>query len=172
MNRHNQKGAGYQLKVKNNCFEIKHNGHSLLFLVVSLFSFVIILEIIDFAVHSFTANWFMYIGLIVFCVLLSLPVLFTTLKIQIENDKIIVVKTCGIRFELTIDKIDKIVIVKPDTVERQTNIITRIRVYEGKRKFYVDSKMNNYDKFFDHLMKNVNREIIEYKVNWFTKSRD
>lgn len=167
-----KKGVGYRLKVKNNCFEIRHNGYSLLVLVAVLLSFVIILEIIDFAVHSFMANLFMYIGLIVFCILLSLPVLFTTLKIQVQSDKIIVVKTCGIRFELAIDNIDKIIIVKPDAFERQTNIITRIKVYDGIRRFYVDSKTNNYDKFYDYVMKNINTEIIEYKINRFTKSRD
>ena len=32
--------------------------------------------------------------------------------------------------------------------------------------------MKNYDKFLDYLMKNVDSEIIEYKVNWLTKTRD
>lgn len=63
------------MRTKNNYFEIRHNGYVLLFLVAVLFSFVIILEIIDFVEHSFKANWFMYIGLLVFCVLLSFPVL-------------------------------------------------------------------------------------------------
>ena len=54
------------MRTKNNYFEIRHNGYVLLFLVAVLFSFVIILEIIDFVEHSFKANWFMYIGLLVF----------------------------------------------------------------------------------------------------------
>lgn len=140
--------------------------------MVILFSFLIILEIIDFIVHSFVANWFMYIGLLVFGTLLSFPVLFTTLKIQIHSDKITVVKTCGIQLKITTDKIKKVTIVKPDTVERKTNIVTRIKVYAGIRKFYVDSQMKNYDKFLDYIMKNVDSEIIEYKVNWLTKTRD
>ena len=142
------------MRTKINYFEIRHNGYSLLLLVAMLFSFVIILEIIDFAVHSFTVNWFMYIGLLVFCALLSFPVLFTTLKIQIQDDKITVVKTCGIRFKIMTDEIKKVTVVKPDTVERKTNIVTRIKVYAGVKKFYVDSK------------------IIEYKINWFTRSRN
>lgn len=137
-----------------------------------LFSFVIILDIIDFAVHSFKANWFMYIGLLVFCALLSFPVLFTTLKIQIQGDKITVVKTCGIRFKIMIDEVKKVTVVKPDTVERKTNIVTRIKVYAGIKKFYIDSKMKNYDKFLDYIMENVYSEIIEYKINWLTKSRN
>lgn len=87
------------LRTKNNYFEIRHNGYVLLFLVAVLFSFVIILEIIDFVEHSFKANWFMYIGLLVFCVLLSFPVLFTTLKIKVRKDEIMVVKTCSIRIK-------------------------------------------------------------------------
>ena len=160
------------MRTKINYFEIRHNGYSLLLLVAMLFSFVIILEIIDFAVHSFTANWFMYIGLLVFCALLSFPVLFTTLKIQIQDDKITVVKTCGIRFKIMTDEIKKVTVVKPDTVERKTNIVTRIKVYAGVKKFYVDSKMKNYDKFLEYIMKNVDSKIIEYKINWFTRSRN
>lgn len=75
------------MRTKNNYFEIRHNGYVLLFLVAVLFSFVIILEIIDFVEHSFKANWFMYIGLLVFCVLLSFPVLFTTLSHSNSNTK-------------------------------------------------------------------------------------
>lgn len=160
------------MRTKINYFEIRHNGYSLLLLVAMLFSFVIILEIIDFAVHSFTVNWFMYIGLLVFCALLSFPVLFTTLKIQIQDDKITVVKTCGIRFKIMTDEIKKVTVVKPDTVERKTNIVTRIKVYAGVKKFYVDSKMKNYDKFLEYIMKNVDSKIIEYKINWFTRSRN
>lgn len=160
------------MRTKINYFEIRHNGYSLLLLVAMLFSFVIILEIIDFAVHSFTVNWFMYIGLLVFCALLSFPVLFTTLKIQIQDDKITVVKTCGIRFKIMIDEIKKVTVVKPDTVERKTNIVTRIEVYTGVKKFYVDSKMENYDKFLEYITKNVDSKIIEYKINWFTRSRN
>ena len=52
------------------------------------------------------------------------------------------------------DEIKKVTVVKPDTVERKTNIVTRIKVYAGVKKFYVDSK------------------IIEYKINWFTRSRN
>lgn len=160
------------MRTKINYFEIRHNGYSLLLLVAMLFSFVIILEIIDFAVHSFTVNWFMYIGLLVFCALLSFPVLFTTLKIQIQDDKITVVKTCGIRFKIMTDEIKKVTVVKPDTVERKTNIVTRIKVYAGVKKFYVDSKMKNYDKFLEYILKNIDNEIIEYKINWFTRSRN
>lgn len=160
------------MRTKINYFEIRHNGYSLLLLVAMLFSFVIILEIIDFAVHSFTVNWFMYIGLLVFCALLSFPVLFTTLKIQIQDDKITVVKTCGIRFKIMLDEIKKVTVVKPDTVERKTNIVTRIKVYAGVKKFYVDSKMKNYDKFLEYILKNIDNEIIEYKINWFTRSRN
>lgn len=160
------------MRTKINYFEIRHNGYSLLLLVAMLFSFVIILEIIDFAVHSFTVNWFMYIGLLVFCALLSFPVLFTTLKIQIQDDKITVVKTCGIRFKIMTDEIKKVTVVKPDTVERKTNIVTRIKVYAGVKKFYVDSKMKNYDKFLEYILKNIDSKIIEYKINWFTRSRN
>ena len=102
------------MRTKNNYFEIRHNGYVLLFLVAVLFSFVIILEIIDFVEHSFKANWFMYIGLLVFCVLLSFPVLFTTLKIKVRKDEIMVVKTCGIRIKITTDEIKKVTIIKPD----------------------------------------------------------
>ena len=144
------------MRTKNNYFEIRHNGYVLLFLVAVLFSFVIILEIIDFVEHSFKANWFMYIGLLVFCVLLSFPVLFTTLKIKVRKDEIMVVKTCGIRIKITTDEIKKVTIIK---------------VYAGIRKFYVDSKMKNYDKFLNFITENVDDQIIEYKVNWITKSR-
>lgn len=137
-----------------------------------LFSFVIILEIIDLVAHSFTANWFMYIGLLVFCALFSFPVLFTTLKIQIQDDKITVVKTCGIRFKIMLDEINKVIVVKPDTAERKTNIVTRIKVYAGVKKFYVDSEMKNYDKFSEYIMKNVDNKIIEYKINRLTRSRN
>lgn len=150
------------MRTKNNYFEIRHNGYVLLFLVAVLFSFVIILEIIDFVEHSFKANWFMYIGLLVFCVLLSFPVLFTTLKIKVRKDEIMVVKTCGIRIKITTDEIKKVTIIK---------IVTRIKVYAGIRKFYVDSKMKNYDKFLYFITENVDDQIIEYKVNWITKSR-
>lgn len=160
------------MKAKINYFEIRDNGYALLFLVAMLFSSVIILEIIDFAVHSFTVNWFMYMGLLVFCALLSFPVLFTTLKIQIQDDKITVVKTCGIRFKIMINEIKKVTVVKPDTVERKTNIVTRIKVYAGVKKFFVDSKMKNYDKFLEYIMKNADSKIIEYKINWFTRSRN
>lgn len=119
------------MRTKNNYFEIRHNGYVLLFLVAVLFSFVIILEIIDFVEHSFKANWFMYIGLLVFCVLLSFPVLFTTLKIKVRKDEIMVVKTCGIRIKITTDEIKKVTIIKPDTVDQKTNIVTRIKVYAG-----------------------------------------
>ena len=152
------------MRTKNNYFEIRHNGYVLLFLVAVLFSFVIILEIIDFVEHSFKANWFMYIGLLVFCVLLSFPVLFTTLKIKVRKDEIMVVK-------ITTDEIKKVTIIKPDTVDQKTNIVTRIKVYAGIRKFYVDSKMKNYDKFLYFITENVDDQIIEYKVNWITKSR-
>ena len=146
------------MKAKINYFEIRHNGYALLFLVAMLFSSVII------AVHSFTVNWFMYMGLLVFCALLSFPVLFTTLKIQIQDDKITVVKTCGIRFKIMINEIKKVTVVKPDTVERKTNIVTRIKVYAGVKKFYVDSKMKNYDKFLEYIMKNADSKIIEKKI--------
>lgn len=159
------------MRTKNNYFEIRHNGYVLLFLVAVLFSFVIILEIIDFVEHSFKANWFMYIGLLVFCVLLSFPVLFTTLKIKVRKDEIMVVKTCGIRIKIKTDEIKKVTIIKPDTVDQKTNIVTRIKVYAGIRKFYVDSKMKNYDKFLYFITENVDDQIIEYKVNWITKSR-
>ena len=159
------------MRTKNNYFEIRHNGYVLLFLVAVLFSFVIILEIIDFVEHSFKANWFMYIGLLVFCVLLSFPVLFTTLKIKVRKDEIMVVKTCGIRIKITTDEIKKVTIIKPDTVDKKTNIVTRIKVNAGIRKFYVDSKMKNYDKFLYFITENVDDQIIEYKVNWITKSR-
>ena len=152
------------MRNKNNYFEIKHNGYALLFLSAILFSFIIILEIIDFAVHFFKANWFMYIGLLFFCTLLCFPVLFTTLKIRIQDNKITVVKTCGIRFKIMTDEIKKVTIIKPDTVERETNIVTRIKVHASGKKFYVDSKMKNYDKFLDYIIENVDREIIEYKV--------
>lgn len=49
-------------------------------------------------------------------------------------------------------------------VERETNIVTRIKVHASGKKFYVDSKMKNYDKFLDYIIENVDREIIEYKV--------
>ncbi len=159
------------LRTKNNFFEIRHNGYALLFLVAALFSFVIILEIIDLVVHSFKANWFMYIGLLAFCVLLSFPVLFTTLKIKVRKDEIMVIKTCGIRFKITTDEIKKITIIKPDTVDQKTNIVTRIKVYAGIRRFYVDSKMKNYDKFLNFITENVDSHIIDYKINWLTKSR-
>lgn len=70
------------------------------------------------------------------------------------------------------DEIKKVTVVKPDTVERKTNIVTRIKVYAGVKKFYVDSKMKNYDKFLEYIMKNVDSKIIEYKINWFTRSRN
>lgn len=71
-----------------------------------------------------------------------------------------------------IDEIKKVTVVKPDTVERKTNIVTRIEVYTGVKKFYVDSKMENYDKFLEYITKNVDSKIIEYKINWFTRSRN
>ncbi len=62
------------------------------------------------------------------------------------------------------DERNKDTIIKPDTVERETNIVTRIKVHASGKKFYVDSKMKNYDKFLDYIIENVDREIIEYKV--------
>ena len=103
--------------------------------------------------------------------MLSFPVLFTTLKIKVRKDEIMVVKTCGIRIKITTDEIKKVTIIKPDTVDQKTNIVTRIKVYAGIRKFYVDSKMKNYDKFLYFITENVDDQIIEYKVNWITKSR-
>lgn len=37
-------------------------------------------------------------------------------------------------------------------------------MHASGKKFYVDSKMKNYDKFLDYIIENVDREIIEYKV--------
>ncbi len=159
------------MQPKKNYFEIKHNGYALLILVICLFLFVMILELIDFIAHSFTANWFLYIGLLGFCALLSFPVLFCTLKIKVQDDQITVIKTCGIRFKMPVSKIRKVVIVKPDIVERETNIVTRIKVYAGVKKCYVDSKMKNYDKFMDFITKHVASDNIEQKTNWLTKSR-
>lgn len=155
----------------NKKYEIKHNGYPLLLLITFLFIFVFIIELIDFIAHSFRANWSMYIGLLLLSAVISFPVLFTTLKIKFDNETIQVFKTSGVRMMFKYSDISKVVVIRPDEYEKETNLTTRIKVYAGRKKFYVDSKMKNYDMFWNRVVNKVDNEKIIYKVNWFTKNR-
>lgn len=155
----------------NKKYEIKHNGYLLLLLTTFLFVFVLLIELIDFIAHSFRANWLMYIGLLLLSTVISFPVLFTTLKIRFDNETIQVVKTLGTRMMFKYSEISKVVVIRPDECEKETNLITRVKVYADRKKFYVDSKMKNYDKLWHNIISKVDGEKIVYEVNWFTKSR-
>lgn len=152
-------------ETKENCYEIKHKGSfylpiAIVFLAVWVF-LILFITITTWPDVKWTEN----IVVLVSCFVVCIPVLFIPYKLKVNNDEILVIMTTGIRYKVKIDKVKKVVIRKPkDIYEGKIDYPTKITLYSNRPKFYVDSKMENYDKFFELVEKNVSKHKIEYDL--------
>lgn len=151
------------MRSKKNCFEVKGNAGVVVIWVSCFLLVIIISAVLDFVGHSFTPDWVSYKFGLGLWAITSFPFLFVKSKVKVEGNKMTVVKICGLRRTFMLDKVTKVLISKPDDPSK-TNIVAHIDVYFGRRKFAIDSSLENYDKFYDYIMENVEPDKIDMSV--------
>ena len=144
-------------KSKKKYFEVGN----IYFPIICIFVYLVVVLVcmlLDFVTHSFhpACNYKM---MILFWAVTSFPFLFVRAKVRVEGDKMTVIKVCGLRRTFRIDEINKVVIFKPDD-ESKTNIVSHITVYNGRRKFSINSSLENYDRFYNYIIDNIEPDKI------------